>query len=128
MDFFETDPFAAPVDEILERNLDALARTSPVAARQIRAATARADLDFHETDEDALSASFQDGRLLASRRKPVTEATRLADTVDITEVAGVAVPPLRRAPQNPKTSVAQFSTSVAAWRECTMNNTSQNVR
>ncbi len=91
MDFFETDPFAAPVDEILERNLDALARTSPVAARQIRAATARADLDFHETDEDALSASFQDGRLLASRRKPVTEATRLADTVDITEVAGVAV-------------------------------------
>lgn len=91
MDFFETDPFAAPIDEILERNLDALARTSPQAARLIRMSTARVDLEFIETDEGVLSASIGDGRLLASRRKPRAEAERLADTVDVTEVAGVAV-------------------------------------
>jgi len=91
MDFFETDPFATPVDSLLDRNLDALARTSPQAARKIRAATARADIEFFESDEGVLSGSTGDGRLLASRRKPMAEAARLADTVDITEIAGVAV-------------------------------------
>lgn len=91
MDFFETDPFATPVDSLLDRNLDALARTSPQAARRIRAAPARTDIEFFETDEGVVSASTGEGRLLASRRKPMTEASRLADTVDITEVAGVAV-------------------------------------
>ena len=91
MDFFETDPFATPVDSVLDRNLEALARTSPQAARNIRAATARADVEFFESDEGELSASTGDGRLLASRRRPMSEAARLADTVDITEVAGVAV-------------------------------------
>ncbi len=91
MDFFETDPFSVPVDNLLERNLDALARTSPKAAVQIRAASPRQDIEFFETDEEVLSATIDGGRLLASRRKPLTEASRLADTVDIAETAGVAV-------------------------------------
>lgn len=90
MDFFETDPFIAPVDRVLDRNLEALGRLSPQAAARIRAATARTDIEFFETDEGVLSASMG-GRLLASRRGPMTEAVRLADTVEITEVAGVAV-------------------------------------
>ncbi len=91
MDFFETDPFSVPVDDLLERNLEALSRTSPKAAAQIRGASPRLDIEFFETDENALSATIDDGRLLASRRKPLTEASRLADTVDIAETAGVAV-------------------------------------
>jgi hypothetical protein len=91
MDFFETDPFSIPVDDLLERNLDALARMSPKAAAQIRAVSPRPDIEFFESEENVLSATIDGGRLLASRRKPLTEAARLADTVDIAETAGVAV-------------------------------------
>ena len=41
---------------VLERNLEALARTSPSACARIRATPARTDVQFIETDEDALSA------------------------------------------------------------------------
>ena len=91
MDFFETDPFSVPVDHLLERNLEALARTSPKAAAQISAAQPRDDIEFFETEEGVLCATIGEGRQLASRRKPLTEAARLADTVDIAATAGVAV-------------------------------------
>lgn len=91
MDFFSIDPFAPASNEILERNLDALARTSPKAARAIRSAAPRHDVQLTTADDGAWTGTTGDGRRLASARAPLTEATRLADTVDIAEAAAVCV-------------------------------------
>lgn len=91
MDFFSIDPFAPPTNETLERNLDALSRTSPQAAKLIRAARPREDLELVELESGVWTGAFSDGRRLASARSPITEAERLADTVDVTESAGVCV-------------------------------------
>ena len=91
MDFFSIDPFAPATNEILERNLEALARTSPKAANLIRAATPRPDVDLSEAEDGRVTGVFADGRRLASARSPMVEATRLADTVDVAEAAGVCV-------------------------------------
>ncbi len=80
---------------VLERNLLALSRTSEALCQQIRATPARTDVEFIETDEDALSARILaadgGGRLLASARRPLTEAKRLGESVDVESSAGVAV-------------------------------------
>lgn len=80
-----------PIDpDILARNLDALEGSSADAARRIRAARPRTDIEFIETDEGLLAATL-DGRALASKRRPRTEAQRLADTVDLKANGGVVV-------------------------------------
>lgn len=79
---------------ILERNLSALAAHSPRAARAVRQAGPRADVWFVPTDEGPLSATIGSGpaaRALASRRRPMEEARRLTQGVDLASAAGIAV-------------------------------------
>ena len=83
-----------PRPDVLERNLRALARTSPEAARLIEATPARADVRFVDTDERVPSASIgfaPASRALASRRRPLAEAERLAATIDLESAGGVVV-------------------------------------
>jgi hypothetical protein len=78
---------------VLERNLQALAALSPDVARQVRGSGARDDVRFVVTEDGVLSATIGDGtgaRALASKRRPLEEAKRLADTVTLQE-AGVVV-------------------------------------
>lgn len=91
MDFFSIDPFAPPANETLERNLDALARTSPRAAQLIRTSRPRADVQMSTAEDGLTTGVLGDGRRVASARAPLVEATRLADTVDITQAGGVCV-------------------------------------
>ena len=74
----------------LERNLLAVARWSPVTAEAIRQAAPHPGVELAETDEDAVALTL-DGRAMCSKRRPRTEATRLAETVDPTTVAAVIV-------------------------------------
>ncbi|MEM1186038.1 MAG: 6-hydroxymethylpterin diphosphokinase MptE-like protein [Planctomycetota bacterium] len=101
-------------NSILERNLRAIARHTPRTAELLSAATARIDVEFVETAEGVPSASIQEevvsdgpvfteddplglnvapesakSRWLASRRRPLSEASRLADTIDL-EANGAA--------------------------------------
>jgi hypothetical protein len=83
-----------PGESTLERNLTELARTSPRIAAAIRAAAPRSDLTFHPAPDGALgltAGAGPDARQLASRRAPIDEARRLADTVDVAEAAGIDV-------------------------------------
>ena len=73
----------------LERNLQAIARTSPEAARAIRLSHP-APLEFCTTDEASFSATL-DGKALASRRRPGVEAGRLIETIDFTQAGAIAV-------------------------------------
>lgn len=82
-------PVPAPSAAILERNLQAIARTSQQAARAIRL-TQPAPLAFCTTDEPAFSATL-DGKALASKRRPSVEAARLIDTIDLTQAGAIAV-------------------------------------
>jgi hypothetical protein len=78
----------------LERNIGALWRSSSQAARAILAIQPRADLEFFETADGVLGAGVGLGseqRLLCSRRRPLEEAQRLAETVDLKSAAGVVV-------------------------------------
>jgi hypothetical protein len=103
---------------VLERNLRAIARRAPRTAEQIRGAEPRSDARFVDTPEGVLSAAIVEGvvsddadpvftdedplgldvpeqevreRWLASRRRPMSEAERLADTVDLEANGGVCV-------------------------------------
>lgn len=91
MEFFSIDPFSQAVNETLERNLEALGRTSPRAAQLIRGSSPRVDLKMSAAEDGVTTGVLGDGRRLASARAPLVEATRLADTVDITEAGGVCV-------------------------------------
>ncbi len=77
------------VKTTLERNLAALSIRSPQTARRIQESEGRSDLEFIETgDSGALSATLE-GRQLASRRRPLAEAERLAETIDIEKHGGL---------------------------------------
>lgn len=76
---------------ILEANLRALLLGSgPTVAGALLRAAARDDVEFVATDDGALSAVLG-GRQLASRRRPLDEAERLAATVPVETTGGVAV-------------------------------------
>ncbi len=82
----------------LNANLAALAACSPRAAKAISGATARSDVDFVATEEQVVSASIGEftlsglvHRALASRRRPLSEAIKLADRVDVTRSAAVVI-------------------------------------
>jgi hypothetical protein len=71
----------APDPSILASNLAALSRRNPRLAEAVLAATPSAGVRFFATDDGVLSAEL-DGRALASKRRPLEEARRLADTLD----------------------------------------------
>ncbi len=76
---------------ILDRNLAALARTSPTVAEQIRAASPSHEIEFVETQEDSAVSAVINGRALASKRRPLEEARRLVDSIDVKSAAVFAV-------------------------------------
>lgn len=86
-------------EDLLTANLNALAKTSPAAANAIRAAAERTDIEFILTPEDnAPSATISEfttaglvHRALASKKRPLTEATKLTENVDITKNAVIVV-------------------------------------
>ncbi|MEM0983452.1 MAG: hypothetical protein AAGI17_05840, partial [Planctomycetota bacterium] len=109
-----------PDQAILDRNLAALARANPEAAQLIRSVSPRADIEFNEArdgaitgviggaaptpqpDPNAFDLGFGDliqpdqpaatpRRSFASRTAPLREAERLAEQIDPLEVAGASV-------------------------------------
>lgn len=76
---------------LLDRNLAALAKSDPGFAERLRRTAPRPDIQFVETSDDGALSALLDGRSLASRRRPIEEAGRLADTVDIRKAAVVVV-------------------------------------
>lgn len=85
-----------PADEkLLERNLRALSKSSPAAARAVMEATSREDAEFQPTSDSVPTCRIVvDGkaRLLASGRHPLREAERLAEQADPLAAALFAVP------------------------------------
>lgn len=71
---------------ILKKNLEALKARSPLAARAIGSAQSSTSARFIETDEGVLSVEL-DGIALASKRKPMHEARRLAEQLEPADVA-----------------------------------------
>lgn len=74
----------------LSENLRAISRSSSDAVTRIRAAVARPDIVFEETLDGVPSGRIGLGaeqRQLASRRRPLEEATRLIEQVDVKEAA-----------------------------------------
>lgn len=77
-------------DRVLRANLAAIARLCPETTQRIERATPRADVEFQVAADGGITARV-DGRLLASAKKPLDEAERLAEGVDIQESAGVVI-------------------------------------
>ena len=77
--------------EILRRNLEAIARTSPDIARRLAGQPPRDDVLFIRADDGSISAQLPDGRWLASRRRPAEEGRRLAQRAEIREHGAIAV-------------------------------------
>lgn len=79
--------------DILEANLGALAAASGEAVARVRAAAAVGgveDVRFFEADDGALTGQIGEGagaRMLASRRRPLDEAARLVEGIDLKEAA-----------------------------------------
>lgn len=81
-----------PSAEVLERNLRALSIASPKAAERIRRAPARQDVEFVRAPDGAVTASCLTPRgrhALASGRRPLEEAARIAGGVDVGSTPGV---------------------------------------
>lgn len=95
---------------VLERNLRAIARLCPRTAARIASASPATNLEWVESEEDrpglvwfesasVVADPFAMGggeaetthRVLASRRRPVTEGERLASTVDVVGYGGACV-------------------------------------
>lgn len=84
-------PIASP--EVLARNLKALSRCSPETARLVEQSVSSPDATFAIAEDGGLTGAIGTGdsmRRLASGRRPLDEATRLADRF-ITAESGVAV-------------------------------------
>lgn len=80
---------APPDPNILAANLSALSRRNPRLAEAVLAAAPAPGIRFVMTDDGVLSADLGE-RALASRRRPLDEAKRLADTLEPAN-AGCAV-------------------------------------
>ncbi len=74
-------PCSGAPNDVLESNLRALARFSPETAALIRQTPPRADVAFHDADDGGLGVSAG-GRTIASKRRPIDEGDRLAESVD----------------------------------------------
>jgi hypothetical protein len=76
---------------ILDRNLAAVALRAPRLARRLAATLPADGIEFCQSSEPgALSATYR-GASLASRRRPITEAARLASTIDLADVGAAVV-------------------------------------
>ncbi|MBX3385663.1 MAG: DUF115 domain-containing protein [Phycisphaeraceae bacterium] len=75
---------------VLARNLAALRKGSPDAAARIESAAPRTDARIITTDDGAWSVELGP-QALASRRRPLDEARRFADTVDPRRAAIVVI-------------------------------------
>jgi len=83
-----------PSEERFQRNCALLERTSPETVRRLRAVAARPDAEFFQTDDNLPTCCLRTpaGTLtLASRRRPLAEAQRLAEQVDPRQHAGVVL-------------------------------------
>jgi len=77
------------MNETLRRNLEALGERSPVAAERVARAAARPDVEWFRAVDGAWSA-VAGGRALASKRRPLEEASKLAGRVDLSSCGVVA--------------------------------------
>lgn len=77
-------------DAILEANLNALQTQNPDLAQRLRRLPTSTRIEFSDTPQEILSATF-DGKWLASRHRPREEAERLTAKIDIIENAVVVV-------------------------------------
>lgn len=80
--------------EIFERNIRALARTSPGIVRRLAQVAPDTGVEIFDTPEGGPSGVLRrDGRerALASRRRPLAEARRLVDGVDLASHGAIAV-------------------------------------
>lgn len=83
----------APNPALLERNLAALAMSCPEVATRIRSATP-APVRFSRAADGGLAGEVESGdraRSLGSRRRPVAEAERFAEGVDLHSAGAVVV-------------------------------------
>ncbi len=78
------------VSSIFEANLAAIARRSPRAAQRLAAAAPRHDIAFADTEQNALTAEVG-GTALASRRRPLDEAHKLAQSFDLHKAGALVV-------------------------------------
>ncbi|MEO1128744.1 MAG: 6-hydroxymethylpterin diphosphokinase MptE-like protein, partial [Planctomycetota bacterium] len=88
--FISESPAAPPDQAILKANLQALARHAPRLVRELEQTTPRRDITFSPSEQDVLTGEL-DSRALASRRRPLDEARRWADGIDLTKAGGVVV-------------------------------------
>jgi hypothetical protein len=78
--------------EAWQRNIGVLRVLQPELAAALESTPARADVRFVETDEGVLTAlEGEPGRQLASRRRPLEEARRLAEAIDAKASAAMVV-------------------------------------
>lgn len=83
-----------PDAALLSRNLAAIARRSPMAARVIASSSGREGVAFFAAGDGAVSGRLDDGgatRQLASAHRPIEEGRRLAQTVAIDDNAAAVV-------------------------------------
>lgn len=80
----------SPDPSILAANLAALSRRNPRLAEAVLLAAPSMGVRFFETEDGVLSAEL-DGRALASKRRPLEEARRLADTLEPASAGCAAV-------------------------------------
>lgn len=85
------DTQTAPVSATLRRNLGALAARQPDVAKAIAEAPPHEGLAFTETEEQGALSATLDGHALASQRRPLTEASRLAETVDHRDAGAIVI-------------------------------------
>jgi hypothetical protein len=76
---------------VLDQNLSALAVRSPRPAERVRRAGPCPGLAWVTTQDAGAPGAELNGRALASKRRPLEEASRLADSVDLLKAAGVVV-------------------------------------
>jgi len=86
----KVNPLQTTSNDILNRNLAALAVNAPHLAAALANTEPATDIQFVETTQGALSATYR-GRALASKRRPLDEADRIAAQVDPLKAGGVVV-------------------------------------
>ena len=103
-----TTPSSGGGGEVFEKNMLVLSMTSPAAAARIRAAAPSGDVEWIDSDEASpglvlldpavaadpfglTPATERTGRVLASRRRPLAEAEKLASSVDLSSAAAACV-------------------------------------
>ncbi|MCA9296064.1 MAG: DUF115 domain-containing protein, partial [Phycisphaerales bacterium] len=85
-----TTTVTAAGPDTFTRNMRIIEKRWPHLARQIHAASPAVDFELMMTGQGVPTAQYA-GRWLASRHRPLEEATRLADSIDFVEKATVVI-------------------------------------